>query len=75
MVVEQRYTLTLPTEVYEELRTQSEKRSCSIKEMVRMCLKIGLVAVKLEENPDAGLFIKEKLSDKESITETRLIIM
>jgi hypothetical protein len=75
MVVEQRYTLTLPTAVYEELRTQSEKRSCSIKEMVRMCLKIGLVAVKLEENPDTGLFLKEKLSDKEGITETRLIVV
>jgi hypothetical protein len=74
MVVEQRYTLTLPTEVYEELRTQAEKRSCSIKEMVRMCLKVGLVAIKYEEDPATGLFIKEKLSDKDGVVETRLII-
>lgn len=74
-MVEQRYTLTLPSEVYNELKEQAEKRGLSIKEAVRQCLKIGLVAMKVDEDPNTEMFIKEKIehaSGVSEIKETRL---
>ena len=60
-------------EIYEELRLQAEKRGTSIKDLVRQSLKIGLLAMKLEEKPETGLFIKEK--EASGVTrETRLIL-
>lgn len=73
-MTEQRYTLTLPSEIYEELRIQAERRGMSIKELVRQCLKLSLLAVKLEEQPNTGLFIREALPDSDSFRETRLIL-
>lgn len=70
---ETRYTLTLPAEIYEELRLQAEKRGTSIKDLVRQSLKIGLLAMKLEENPETGLFIKEQV-ESGVVRETRLIL-
>ncbi len=71
----QKYTLSLPTEIYDELRAQAERRETTIKELVRQCLKLGLLAVKLEEKPNnAGLFIKEQLPDSDVMRETRLIL-
>jgi hypothetical protein len=69
---EARYTLTIKSEIYEELRAQAERRGTSIKDLVRQCLKMGLLAMKLEENPEAGLFIKEPVEG--CVRETRLIL-
>ena len=73
-MAEQRYTLTLPSEIYDELRIQADQRGMSIKELVRQCLKLGLLAVKLEEQPDTGLFIRETMPDSDGFRETRLIL-
>ncbi|MBV9789516.1 MAG: hypothetical protein JOZ51_15125 [Chloroflexi bacterium] len=70
-MVEQRYTLTLPSEIYEELKGQAEKRGLSIKEAVRQCLKIGLVAMKVDEDPNAEMFIKEKIQDASGVSEIK----
>jgi hypothetical protein len=71
-----RYTLALPTEVYDELREQSEKRGTSIKELVRQSLKLGLVAMRLEaeDGPDAGIFIKE-VTEEGVVKETKLVFL
>lgn len=69
-----RYTLSLPAELYEELRLQSEKMDTSIKDVVTKCLKIGLIAAKTEEDKNLELLVREKVSD-ESYKETRLIIV
>ena len=70
-MTEARYTLTLPTEIYNELRELAEQRGISIKDAVRQCLKIGLVAVKLDEDPDKELIIKEKIHGKEGVDSFR----
>lgn len=70
----QKYTLSLPTEIYGELKAQAERREMTIKELVRQCLKLGLLALKLEEKPNTGLFIKEQLPDSDVTRETRLIL-
>lgn len=74
-MAEQRYTLTLPEELYEELRGIAEANSASIKEIVRQCLKFGLVAIKIDGNPNSELIVREKSSAKNGediFQETRL---
>lgn len=72
---EQRYTLSLPPRLYEELREQAEKHDTSIREVVRQLLKFGLVAMKLDDDPSTELIIREKISsaeDSDDMRETRL---
>lgn len=72
---EQRYTLALPAEIYDEIKVQAERRNMSIKEMVRQCLKFGLVAMKLDEDPNTDLYIKEQVPSSDGtaqVKETRL---
>lgn len=72
---EQRYTLTLPEALYEELRKIAEANGASIKEIVRQCLKFGLVAIKIDGTPDSELIVREKKSaetGEEIFQETRL---
>lgn len=75
MVSEQRYTLSLPAEIYDEIKVQADQRGMSIKEMVRQCLKFGLVAMKLDDDPNTELYIKEHVPSNDGtdrVTETRL---
>jgi hypothetical protein len=75
-MTEQRYTLSLPTEIYNELRAQAEKHNRSIKEIVSQCLKFGLVAIKLDEDPNTDLYLKERIPQTDGkgviTSETRL---
>jgi hypothetical protein len=68
---EQRYTLALPTEIYDEIKAQADRRGMSIKELVRQCLKFGLVAIKLDEEPNTDLFIKERVSNSDGSEQTK----
>ena len=73
---EARFTLSLPPEIYQELKGYAEAHNLSLKEVVRQALKFGLVAIKISEDPNADLFIKEKVTEagqKEAVVkETRL---
>lgn len=60
-MAESRYTLSLPSEIYNELKGMAEQRGVSIKEVVRQSLKFGLVAIKLEEDPNTEIIIRERL--------------
>jgi hypothetical protein len=73
----QRYTLSLPAEVYKELEKLAEQRSVTTNEVVRQCLKFGLVAMKIDGDPATELFVKEKVPragdhNTVDIKETRL---
>lgn len=72
---EQRYTLTLPTELYQELTTLADRRGMTIKELVRQFMKLGLLVAKFEETPNTGLFLKEQQNGSEGTRETRLLLM
>jgi hypothetical protein len=74
-VEEKRYTLTLPEELYTELTNQAKRRGATVKDLVRQSLKLGLLAIKLEDNPNTGLFLKEQMPDSDSIRETRLLLV
>ncbi len=76
-MADQRYTLSLPPEIYEELQEQAQRRGMSTKEIVRQCLKFALVVMKLDERDNVEFYIKEKIAtagsdDVAEIKETRL---
>ena len=54
-----RYTLPLPEEIYNEIKAQAEKHDKSMKEVLRQCLKFGLTAMKIEDDPNADIYFKE----------------
>ncbi len=73
----QRYTLSLPADVYKELEKLAEERGVTTNEVVRQCLKFGLVAMKIDEDPTSELFVKEKVPragdhNTVDVRETRL---
>lgn len=67
-----RYNLALPNEIYEELETAAEKQHTTILEIIRRSLKLGLLAIELEKDREAGVFIKERVASG-VIQETRVI--
>jgi hypothetical protein len=75
-MAETRYTLSLPAEVYEELKKEADKREMSIKEVVRQCLKFGLIGLKIDADPNTDLMIRERMPGRHDaeteIRETRL---
>ncbi len=60
IMASKKYTLSLPSELYDELRIVAEKQGRSIKEVVRQCLKFGLIAIKIEDDPNSELYLKER---------------
>lgn len=55
----QRYTLSLPKDVYDELSKEAEKKSISINTVIRQCLKLGLLSLKVDSDPNAELIYRE----------------
>lgn len=80
--ISQKYTLSIPTALYEELTMEAERQDRSIKEIVRQCLKFGLIAMKIDQDPQADLFIHEKVEipnsgnpPKQDIKQTKIKIV
>jgi hypothetical protein len=63
-----RYHLVMPDELYAELEAEANKRQSTVVELLRRFIKLGLVAIKVDETPDAALIIRE--GDK----ETRIVL-
>lgn len=59
VIDEQRYTLTLPTDLYEQVRALAESRGMSIREAMRQCIQIGLFAGR----KDTDLLVREVRPD------------
>ncbi len=60
-----RYNLALPTPLYEELKGEADRRAISVVELLRKFIKLGLVASKLEDDPESSLIIREGSERKE----------
>jgi hypothetical protein len=54
-----RYSLVLPKELYDELERVADKRHTTVVDMLRRFVKLGLMAVQIEETPHAALLIRE----------------
>ncbi len=54
-----RYHLVVPEDLFEQVQELAEQRHTTVVELLRRFIKLGLVAAKVEENPDAALLIRE----------------
>jgi len=61
----------MPQAIYDEIREQAEKHDRTVKDVVRQCLKFGLVAMKIEETPGAEIVFREKVEVEEGVIETK----
>jgi hypothetical protein len=60
-----RYNLGLPEDLYEELRRVADERQTTVLALLRSFIKLGLLAIELENTPDATLLIREDGKERE----------
>ena len=60
-----KYNLTIPQALYDDLENLADREHTSVLELVRRFIKLGLIAVKVQETPGAGLFIREGESERQ----------
>jgi hypothetical protein len=60
-----RYNLALPETLFDELQKLAERRHTTVVELLRRFIKLGLLAIELEETPDAALLIREGDTERE----------
>lgn len=71
-MTEARYTLAMPADLYNELRRIAERESVTIKDVVRQCLKVGLIAAQIDEDPSRELIMREHFEDSGRVEDTRI---
>ncbi len=54
-----RYNLVLPEAIYAEVEKVAESRGTTVVEVLRKFIKLGLLAVKVEETNGSALLIRE----------------
>lgn len=62
-----RYNLVLPEELFDEVQRVAQARQTSVVELIRKFIKIGLLAIQIEETPGASLLIREGDSEQRLI--------
>jgi hypothetical protein len=60
-----RYNLVLPEILYEELRQEAETRGVPVVELLRKFIRIGLLAVRIQDEPGSALIIREGDSERQ----------
>ena len=54
-------------------RQFADEHDMTIKEVVTRCLKFGLTAMKIHEDPDSAIYFREKIRTEQGATETKEI--
>jgi hypothetical protein len=62
-----RYNLVLPMELFDEVQKLADSRQTTVVEMLRKFIKLGLLAVQIEETSDATLLIREGDTERQII--------
>lgn len=62
-----RYNLALPEELFEQIQGVAEKQHTSVLDVLRRFIKLGLLAAKLQEDPNAALILRQGGSDREIV--------
>lgn len=62
-----RYNLVLPEVIYSEVEKIAESRGTTVVEILRKFIKLGLLAVKVEETNGSALLIREGDNTREII--------
>lgn len=59
-----RYTLPLPEAIYNEIQALAEMHDRSMKDVLQQCLKFGLTAMKISDDPNSEIVFRETLQQK-----------
>jgi len=62
-----RYNLVLPEELYEEVQRVALEQHTTVVELLRKFIKLGLLAVDIENTPDAQLIIREGEKERQLV--------
>lgn len=62
-----RFNLVLPNELVKRVQKIADDEHVSVVEILRRFIKIGLLAVEIQNNPNASLVIKDDEGEKEII--------
>jgi len=54
-----RFTLTMPDKIMHELKDRANKNDCNVKEVVRQCLRFGLIGMTVAEDEGKRFIIEE----------------
>ena len=54
-----RYTLSMPEEIMKEIRVRAKKNECNVTDVVRQCLRFGLIGMSIADDEDKKLLIDE----------------
>lgn len=58
---DQKFTVSLPVEIYDALKEMADRKNTSIREVMRQCLKFGLTANRISEDPNAEIIFRERV--------------
>jgi hypothetical protein len=64
-----RYNLVLPEELYDEVRHLAKKNNTTVVELLRKFIKLGLLAVRIQDDPSSALLIRD------GETETKVFLL
>ena len=62
-----RYNLVLPEELFNEVQQIADKEHITVLEVLRRFIKLGLLASKIQDDPDSALYIREGNSERKII--------
>ena len=62
-----KYQIVVPESLFEEIEKIAHSRQTTVIDIIRRFLKLGLLTTKIENTPNAGLFIREGDSEREII--------
>ncbi len=62
-----KYQIVVPESLFEEIEQIAASRQTTVIDIIRRFLKLGLLTAKIENNPNAALFIKEGDTEREII--------
>ncbi len=62
-----KYQIVVPESLFEEIEKIANSRQTTVIDIIRRFLKLGLLTARIENTPNAGLFIREGDSEREII--------
>lgn len=60
-----RYNLALPTTLYDEVKQAADNHGVTVVDIIRKFLQIGLMVLRLQDEPGAALIIREGDSERQ----------
>ena len=62
-----RYNLVIPEDLFNEVQRVADARQATVVDILRRFIKLGLLAVQIDESPDSALIIREGNVEKQII--------